>query len=227
MLGTDSYVTLVIRNLHCPSCVDKITTLLSPYVASPSEEGRHTKIDLNPSNSIAPLVSDVSVSLLAHTVSFALTAQKKPLIKGARLLRAKIDEDHRARRKILDEIVQRLTDIGGFDIQGLVDPYPISTLGDAERAISPRLGSLARPGEALSWLTRLFSTKSCTSSQERFSRHLENCLSCQANLATKDIPVDSTPDSGADAQKGESKDSLTDLEQIREATYAVEGMTCA
>lgn len=231
MSSTRSHITLVISNLHCPSCVDKITSLLSPYTASVTGGGMAADIPSGSAGSSAGVVSDVSISLLSHTVSFILTPPKRSSIKGALFTRATVDEDHRAGRKILNEIVRRLTEIGGFDVQGLVDPYhrvPITTPADAERGIGLRLGGTSRPTQMpLSWLTRLFRDESGPSNQERFARHLENCSACQANLVAQELVVVNKPDGQSDGQNGDADDSTTRPERVKEAVFAVEGMTCA
>lgn len=159
-----------------------------------------------------------------------LTPPRRASTKGNLFTRATTNEIHRAGRQILSGIVQRLTEIGGFDIEDPVDPYhrvPIVTAFDVENGAASRLRKISKVNRTPpSWLSRLFSGNHGPNDQVHFARHLESCLACQNDVALQDFTASLVNDAYIN-EAGNIDSPAFGVVEAREALFAVEGMTCA
>ncbi|KAJ9092259.1 hypothetical protein QFC21_006901 [Naganishia friedmannii] len=195
--------------MHCPSCVQRIETLLEPYANEPTGNlGQYHAY-----------MKELTISWLDHTISFAVIRPRKGPAKISRHLY----------QQLVKDVIEDLEDGGGFEVELLKDGHTEVSFGkDIESGATQhgqRTTTLRSPSHSPSTvMSLLFPWRNDQAllrrQQERARRHLESCTLCQQ--------YNNKADDGNENNQNDAKvTGTTPARGLYELTLSVEGMTCA
>lgn len=209
-MDDDGQVVLFVPNMHCPSCVQHIETLLEPYAKQPTSKlGRYNAC-----------MTNLKISWLDHTISFSVHSSGKGPRKISR---------HFCKQLVKD-VIEDLEDGGGFNVESLSNCSTDRPFGEDmetglalpatfSRQRTPLQPSHRSPA-VMSWLLPWRTDQDRRHRQEeRARRHLESCTLCQNSNRAEDGDI--VNERGVIATETGSARGLYEL------TLSVEGMTCA
>ena len=208
-MDDDRQVVLFVPNMHCPSCVQHIETLLEPFAKEPTGNlGRYNAY-----------MTDLKISWLDHTISFSVHSSRKGPRKISR---------HFCKQLVKD-VIEDLEDEGGFDVESLKDCSTEGPFGKDMESGLAQPGTLShqqtplqtshRPSTVMAWLLPWRTNQARRHRQEeRVRRHLESCTLCQNSNRVENADVN---------ERGVIATETGPARGLYELTLSVEGMTCA